>query len=108
MTPFQDWLSDILADPKLTKCFKGHDHQKASVVGSFHERVGPGRRPLLSFHCPDCGMATGQGARKEYWREHKTIEIAMAQGNVLPCALCFPRLSKKFDEKFRSSRGRSG
>lgn len=101
MSPGDDWLSGLLADPDLTRCAFEHDHRDHPVVGSFHERTGPGKRPLFTFHCPSCGAMTRSKARPDYWREHLTIKIAMSQGNVLPCALCFPRLSKKFAEELR-------
>ncbi len=86
MSP-EDWIHKLMTDPELTRCISNHDHRAHPVVGSFHERSGPGKRQLLSFHCPSCGVVTGSKARPDYWREHPTIKIAMSRGNVLPCAL---------------------
>ncbi len=101
-----DWLSMILANPDLTRYAFDHDHQHSPVVGSFHERAGPGMRPLPSFHCPQCGVVSSSRARRDYWQQHATIEIAMSQGNVLPCSLCFPLLSRKFTEEFKKHTGK--
>ena len=103
MAPIPAPLAALLTDAELTRCsVKNHDHRVYPVKGSFHERPGPGqRKPQLSFHCPDCGMVTGAGARTDNWQEHPTIAHAMERGNLFPCALCFPLLSKKFDEILR-------
>ncbi len=97
MAQLRDPFAALLADPNLTRCARGHDHRHYPVKGSFHERAGPGKQPLFTFHCPECGAVTARTARPENWRQHATIAAAMSRGNVLPCARCFPRLSKAFD-----------
>ncbi len=104
MVQFRERINALLSDPDLTCCFRGHDHREYPVKGSFHERSGPGKRPLFTFHCPECGVVTRRAARRDYWQEHATIAAAMARGNVLPCALCFPRLSPRFAEELERTR----
>ncbi len=89
-------LTALFSDPDLTRCSRGHDHRAFPIKGSLHERAGPGKRAQFTFHCPECGSVTAGTARADYWQEYPTIQAAQALGHFLPCALCFPLLSKKF------------
>jgi hypothetical protein len=93
-------------DDRLLVCSFGHDHATHPVVGSFHDKLSGGKRPLPSFHCPSCGMRANSRSRSENWREGPSIGRAMELGNVLPCQLCFKDLHDFLMAFFRDRAGR--
>lgn len=78
--------------PEFFRCFAGCDHTTEFVWGSVQQQGVHSKKRLPFFHC---GKHSVRG-RPDNWRSYPLKTAVWLGEHILPCATCFPSLSKEW------------